>query len=50
MRLLKTLVAFVVGTVAGVVGNKWFGAFGAVFGFIAGGVAAWWVARRVFGE
>lgn len=50
MRLLKALVAFVVGTVAGVVGNNLFGAFGAVFGFVAGGLAAWWVARRVFGE
>jgi hypothetical protein len=48
MRLLKVLVSFVVGTVAGVLGNKVLGPFGAVFGFIAGGVAAWWVARKVF--
>ncbi|HEV8266179.1 MAG TPA: hypothetical protein VGQ06_14625 [Gemmatimonadales bacterium] len=50
MKLLKALVSFSVGTVAGVLGNSLLGAFGAVFGFIAGGVAAWWVARRVFGE
>jgi hypothetical protein len=48
VRLLKALVAFVVGTVAGVVGNDLFGAFGAVFAFIAGGVAAWWVAHKIF--
>lgn len=50
MRLLKTLVSFVVGTIAGVLGNMVLGPFGAVLGFIAGGVAAWWVARRVFGD
>jgi len=50
VRLLKALVAFVVGTVAGVVGNKLIGPFGGVLGFIAGGVAAWWVAQRVLGE
>ena len=48
MRLLKALVSFVVGTIAGVLGNKVLGPFGAVLGFIAGGVAAWWVARKVF--
>ncbi|MGH7607920.1 MAG: hypothetical protein ACREME_11330 [Gemmatimonadales bacterium] len=47
MKLLKTLVAFVVGTIAGVIGSKVFGPFGAVLGFIAGGVAAWWGARRM---
>jgi uncharacterized membrane protein YeaQ/YmgE (transglycosylase-associated protein family) len=50
VRLLKTLVSFVVGTIAGVLGNKVFGPFGAVLGFIAGGVAAWWAARKVFGD
>jgi hypothetical protein len=50
MRLLKTLVSFVVGTIAGVLGNRVLGPFGAVFGFIAGGVAAWWAARKVFGD
>jgi len=50
MRLLKALVSFVVGTIAGVLGNKVLGPFGAVFGFIAGGLAAWWVARRVLGD
>jgi hypothetical protein len=47
MRLLKTLVSFVVATIAGVLGNKLFGAFGLVLGFVAGGVAAWWVAQKI---
>ncbi|MGH7606827.1 MAG: hypothetical protein ACREME_05770 [Gemmatimonadales bacterium] len=47
MRLLKTLVAFVVATIGGAIGSKVVGPFGAVLGFIAGGVAAWWVARRM---
>lgn len=50
MRLLKALVSFVVGTIAGVLGDKLMGPFGAVVGFIAGGLAAWWVARKVFGD
>ena len=50
MKLLKTLISFVVGTVVGALGNSLLGPFGAVLGFIAGGVAAWWVAQRVFGE
>ena len=48
MTLLKTLVSFIVGTVVGVLGNKLLGPFGAILGFVAGGVVAWWVARRVF--
>jgi hypothetical protein len=47
MRLLKTLVSFVVATLVGVLGNQVFGAFGMVLGFVAGGVAAWWVVRRL---
>lgn len=47
MKLLKALVSFIVGTVVGAVGNKLIGPFGAVVGFIAGGVAAWWVVRRL---
>jgi hypothetical protein len=47
MRLLKTLVSFVVATLVGAAGNKLFGAFGLVLGFVAGGVAAWWVAKRL---
>lgn len=50
MKLLKTLVSFIVGTIAAVLGNTVLGPFGAVFGFIAGGIAAWWVARKVFGD
>jgi hypothetical protein len=47
MRLLKALVSFVVGTIVGALGSKLFGPFGAVLGFIAGGVAAWWVVQRI---
>ena len=47
MKLLKALVSFIVATLVGVVGNNLFGAFGMVLGFVAGGVAAWWLARRV---
>lgn len=47
MKLLKVLVNFVVATLVGVLGNQLFGAFGMVFGFIAGGVAGWWVVRRL---
>ncbi len=43
MRLLKALVSFIVGTVAGALGSKLFGPFGGVLGFIAGALAAWWV-------
>jgi len=50
MRLLKTLVNLVVATLVGVLGNNRFGAWGMLLGFIAGGLAAWWVARRVFDE
>jgi uncharacterized membrane protein YoaK (UPF0700 family) len=50
VKLLKTLVSFVVGTVVGALGNSVFGPFGAVLGFIAGGVVAWWVAQRIFGD
>lgn len=48
MRLLKTLVNLVVATLVGAAGSKLFGGWGMLFGFIAGGLAAWWVARRVF--
>jgi len=47
MKLLKTLVSFIVGTIAGAIGSKVFGPFGAILGFIAGGVAAWWVAQKI---
>jgi hypothetical protein len=47
MRLLKTLVSFVVATLVGMLGNQVLGPFGLVVGFIAGGVAAWWVVRRL---
>ena len=47
MKLLKGLVSFIVGTLAGALGSKIFGPFGAVLGFIAGALAAWWVAQRM---
>jgi hypothetical protein len=48
MKLLKTLVNLVVATVVSALGSKLFGAWGMLLGFVAGGLAAWWVARRVF--
>jgi uncharacterized membrane protein YeaQ/YmgE (transglycosylase-associated protein family) len=47
MKLLKSLVSFIVGTLVGALGSKLFGGFGAVLGFIAGALAAWWVAQRM---
>src|SRR5262249_50000277 len=47
VRLLKALVSFIVGTVVGALGSKVFGAFGGLLGFIAGALAAWWVAQRM---
>ena len=47
MKLLKFLVNLVVATLVGAAGEKVLGAWGMVLGFIAGGVAAWWVARRI---
>ena len=47
MKLLKALVSFIVGTVIGVLGSKVLGPFGGLIGFIAGALAAWWVAQRM---
>ncbi len=47
MQLLKALVSFIVGTLVGAAGSKLFGPFGGVLGFIAGALAAWWVAQRM---
>jgi hypothetical protein len=47
MRLLKSLVSFIVGTIVGALGTKLLGPFGGLLGFIAGGVAAWWVVQRM---
>jgi hypothetical protein len=46
VRLLKALVNLVVATLVGVAGNKAFGPWGMIVGFIAGGLAGWWVAQR----
>ncbi len=48
MKLLKTLVNLIVATLVSALGSKLFGAWGMILGFVAGGLAAWWVARRVF--
>ncbi len=48
MTLLKTLVNLVVATLVGALGETLFGVWGMLLGFIAGGLAAWWVARRMF--
>jgi len=47
MKLLKTLVSFIVGTLVGAVGSKVLGVWGGLLGFIAGAIAAWWVAQRM---
>ena len=47
MKLLKALVSFVVGTLVSVLGDQLFGAFGMILGFVVGGVAGWWVVRRI---
>jgi hypothetical protein len=47
MRLLKTLINLIVATLVGALGEKLLGAWGMLVGFIAGGLAAWWVARRM---
>jgi len=40
-------VNLIVATLVGVAGEKLLGAWGLILGFIAGGVAAWWVGRRM---
>jgi hypothetical protein len=47
VKLLKALVSFVVATLVGAAGHKLLGALGLVLGFVVGGIAAWWVARRL---
>jgi hypothetical protein len=47
VRLLKMLVNLVVATLVSVAGEKVFGPWGMILGFIAGGLAGWWVARRM---
>lgn len=48
MKLLKLLVNLVVATLVGAAGEKVLGAWGMVLGFIAGGLAAWWMTLRLF--
>jgi uncharacterized membrane protein YeaQ/YmgE (transglycosylase-associated protein family) len=47
MSLLKWLVSFIVGTIVGALGSKVLGVWGGLLGFIAGALAAWWVAQRM---
>ena len=47
MQLLKALVSFIVGTLVGALGSKVLGVWGGLLGFIAGALAAWWVAQRM---
>ena len=47
MKLLKILVNLVVATLVGAAGERVLGPWGMILGFIAGGLAGWWVARRV---
>jgi len=46
MKLLKALVNLIVATLVSVAGEKVFGVWGMLLGFIAGGLAAWWVGQR----
>lgn len=48
MKLLKTLIDLIVATVVSWAGEKVFGPWGMILGFIAGGLAGWWVMRRFF--
>jgi hypothetical protein len=47
MQLLKALISFIVGTLVGAAGSKLLGVWGGLLGFIAGALAAWWVAQRM---
>jgi len=47
VKLLKTLVNLIVATLVGAAASKVLGAWGMIVGFIAGGLVAWWVARRL---
>jgi hypothetical protein len=46
VKLLKALVNLIVATLVGVAGEKVLGPWGMILGFIAGGLAGWWVVRR----
>lgn len=46
MKLLKGLVNLVVATLVSAGGERLFGPWGMILGFIAGGLAGWWVVQR----
>ncbi len=46
MKLLKGLVNLIVATLVGALGDKLIGPWGMLLGFIAGGIAGWWVVRK----
>lgn len=46
MKLLEGLVNLAVATLVSAGGEKLFGPWGMILGFIAGGVAGWWVVTR----
>ena len=46
MKLLKMLINLIVATLVGAAAQRAFGVWGLLIGFIAGGVAAWWVVER----
>lgn len=48
MKLLKGLINLIVATLVGAAGDKIFGAWGMMVGFIAGGLVAWWVMKEFF--
>jgi hypothetical protein len=46
MKLLKGLVNLIVATLVGALGDKLIGPWGMLLGFIAGGIAGWWVVQK----
>jgi hypothetical protein len=46
VKLLKLLVNLIVATLVGALGDSLLGAWGLVLGFVAGGIAGWWVVRQ----
>jgi len=47
VKLLKILIDLIVATLVGAAAQHLLGVWGLLVGFIAGGVAAWWVVERV---
>jgi hypothetical protein len=46
MKLLKGLVNLIVATLVSALGDKLIGPWGMLLGFVAGGIAGWWVVQK----